>query len=122
VATSPTQRTLEALRKAGYTVDVVERFNSFTKQRKDFLGFVDLIAVGDGETIGVQACITGDQSTRAKKIIEACSDNAQAWLRGGNRIQVWGWAKRGARGRAKRWTSSVREITAADFPQSRTVH
>jgi hypothetical protein len=123
--TSPTQRTLKVLREAGYTADVVERFNHFTKTRHDYLGFahtrirqdlfgcLDIVAVKPGETVGVQCTSGSNAAARVTKIL--AEPRALAWIQGGNRLQVWGWAKRGARGKRKLWTTSVREITADEF-------
>jgi hypothetical protein len=35
---TPTQRSLAALRELGYLVEVVEKWNSFTRTRKDLVG------------------------------------------------------------------------------------
>ena len=43
--TSPTQRSLAALRERGMLAEVVERWNPYTKTRKDLFGFVDIVAV-----------------------------------------------------------------------------
>jgi hypothetical protein len=57
----------------------------------------------------VQACITSDMATRAKKIAFECTDDAVNWLSRGNRIQVWGWSKRvhrkkdGTKAKVMRW-------------------
>jgi hypothetical protein len=68
-------------------------------------GFGDVIALdGKPGSLLIQACITGDAPKRAKKILEECTEAAIEWLSAGNRIQVWGWAKRGARGKRKLWT------------------
>jgi hypothetical protein len=43
------------LRERGYQVAPVERWNSFTKQKHDLFGCIDLLAIGNGETVAVQA-------------------------------------------------------------------
>ena len=45
---TPTQRSLAALRDLGYLVEVVEKWNSFTRTRKDLWGWADLLAVERG--------------------------------------------------------------------------
>lgn len=110
---TPTSRTLEALRKQGYEADVVERFNSFTKQRKDFYGCIDLIATKPGECIGVQCTSGSNAASRVTKIL--AEPRALSWLQAGNKLQVWGWAKRGPKGKRKLWSTSIKEITETDF-------
>jgi hypothetical protein len=41
MATSPTQLSLKKLREEGYTVAVVEHWNSFARIRQDLFGFID---------------------------------------------------------------------------------
>ena len=98
---SPTQRALELLRKRGYTAGVVERWKPHARIRQDLFGCIDVVAVGNGETVGVQACAYSGVSSRVKKIAaaEAISDIRKA----GWRVVVWGWRK--VKGR---WT--VREV------------
>ena len=45
MATSPTQLSLKKLREEGYTVAVVEHWNSFARIRQDLFGFIDLLAL-----------------------------------------------------------------------------
>ena len=52
--TSPTQRSLAHLRALGYRVAIVERWNPFARIRQDLFGVLDLLAVKDGEILGVQ--------------------------------------------------------------------
>ena len=63
---SPTSRSLEVLREQGYTVEVVEKWNSFTKTKKDLFGFIDILAIKRDETLAVQATASG-VSARLKK-------------------------------------------------------
>lgn len=106
--TSPTQRTLKWLRDQGYTAAITEHWNSFVKRRQDLFGFVDIIALGDGVTIGVQATSGSNVSARVEKICG--SDHVAAWINGRNRLLVVGWSKKGPRGKVKRWTPTLREI------------
>lgn len=107
---SPTERTLKYLRKdLGMTAEVVERFNSFTKTRKDLYGFVDIVAIAEDRGIWfVQTTSTDHMSARVHKI----RDLPESWiaLRSGARILVIGWAKRGAKGKRKLWTPRIVEV------------
>jgi len=107
---SPTQRSLAVLKIAGAVAGVVERWNHFARIRQDFLGFADILAVEPGlvGVTAIQACTTGDQSKRLAKI--ALNLNVACWMAAGNRVEVWGWAKRGARGKRKTWTLSKTAI------------
>ena len=95
---SPTQRTLAALRKAGYRAAVVERWNPHARIRQDLFGVVDVLAIRAGETLAVQAC-SSRVADRVRKLAdsEALPDmRAAGW-----RVEVWGWTKR-ANGRFAR--------------------
>lgn len=99
---SPTVLSLEALRETGWTVQKVEYFNFFAKRRIDLFGFIDILAMnGTPGLLGIQACITGDILKRVRKAEHECGDKLLLWLKSGNRFEVWGWAKRGERGKAK---------------------
>lgn len=88
---SPTQRSLAYLREQGYTAAVVERWNPHARIRQDLFGFVDLVAIRDGETLAVQACSGSDVSKRVAKI--AASEAAPKVRSAGWRIEVHGWRK-----------------------------
>lgn len=89
---TPTARTLQRLRKDGYTAGVVERFCSFTKRRHDLFGCIDVVAVStEHGTLGVQATSGSNLASRVTKslwIPELC-----VWLAAGNRFECWGWRK-----------------------------
>lgn len=88
---SPTQLSLRHLRRQGYTAAVVERWNPHANIRQDLFGIVDVLAVGNGETIAVQCTSKTNISSRCKKIAdaEAVPDMRSA----GWKIVVHGWAK-----------------------------
>jgi len=92
---SPTARSLKVMRERGYYCEVVERFNSFTKTRKDFAGIIDILCLGDGEIIGVQATSDDNVSHRVTKIAEA--EHTAAVRKAGIGILIHGWRKKGAR-------------------------
>lgn len=98
---TPTQRSLAELRRRGYTAQVVERWNSFAKIRQDLFGFIDIVAIQEGQNgvLAVQATSTPNMSARLEKA--RGTPALRVWLASGNRFLVWGWAKRGARGERK---------------------
>jgi hypothetical protein len=87
---TPTQRSLAALRELGYLVEVVEKWNSFTRTRKDLWGWADLLALRRGEVLAVQVTSTG-VSSRIKKIMD--SETIGRVREAGIRIEVHGWRK-----------------------------
>jgi len=87
---SPTQRSLAHLRELGYHVEVVEKWNSFTKQRKDLWGWADLLAIRKGEVLAVQVTASA-VSDRIKKIM--ASDTLALVRDSGIRIEVHGHRK-----------------------------
>ena len=87
---SPTQRSLEYLREQGYHCEIVEKWNSFTKQRKDLWGWCDILAIRKGEVLAVQVTASA-VADRIKKIQDSTT---VALVRdAGIRIEVHGWRK-----------------------------
>ncbi|MFZ4600005.1 MAG: hypothetical protein ACOYNN_15310 [Terrimicrobiaceae bacterium] len=87
---SPTQRSLAHLRESGYHVEIVEKWNSFTKQRKDLWGWADLLAIRKGEVLAVQVTASA-VSDRIKKIMD--SETLSLVRDAGIRIEVHGHRK-----------------------------
>lgn len=110
MATSPTKLTLDWLRDDGWTAEVVEYWNAFARRRIDFLGGIDIIALREGTTLGVQCTTTAHQAERCAKLggLPAIA----TWLTAGNQLWVVGWAKKGPRGKRKTWQATVTELTA----------
>ena len=89
---TPTTRSLAHLRKTHALVAVVERWNPHVGIRQDLWTFIDIIAVGNGETVAVQTTSGSNVAARVKKITDA---DALPHLReAGWRILVHGWTKR----------------------------
>jgi hypothetical protein len=114
---SPTQRSLKLLREAGWTCEIVENFNSFTKQRKDLFGFADLLCIKEGaKPLLVQVTASGWAARRGKIL---AIPTARVCLRSGFDIQVHGWRKllkkRG--GKARVWTPKIIDILEKDFDE-----
>ncbi len=110
--TSPTQRTLAALREDGWIVAIVEHWNQFAHIRQDLFGFADIIAFRCGNVLLVQCTDGTSVSKRIEKI--RASDIAKAWAEDAatRSIEVWGWSKLGLRGERKSWTARrVRMLT-----------
>ena len=76
----------------GYKCEVVESYNSFTKRKKDMFGILDMVAIGNEETLVIQMTSKSNMSSRIKKIQE--SDYFVELLRSKWRIIVIGWFKK----------------------------
>jgi len=101
---TPTSRTLDALRKSGWTVATVERWNAFAKIRQDLFGGIDILGIRPGETLGVQATTKSNTSARVKKLL--AEPRMKTWLEAGNLLEIWGWDGK---------ELTVRELSVGDF-------
>lgn len=105
---SPTQRTMAEIRKnPGYQlVQIVEHFNGWGKCRQDLFGFIDVLAIIDGETVGIQVT-AASVSSRIAKITTECADAAKKLLAAGWKLEVHGWRKiqvpTATGGKVERW-------------------
>lgn len=99
---SPTSRSLQRLKRDRWIANVVEKWNAFSHKKNDLFGFIDLLAMRDGELLGVQATSGTNVSARVQKSL--ASPYLQEWLRTGSMFEVWGWSKRGIRGERKLWS------------------
>ena len=87
---SPTALTLERLERGGFLCDVVER--RITRiVTKDLFGILDIVAVKEGETFGVQCTSRSNVSARVRKI--KASPHLSRLREAGWRILVHGWDK-----------------------------
>jgi hypothetical protein len=100
---SPTARTLEHLRKAGYPlVGVVEKWIAPACRRVDLFGILDVLAVSEAEIVGVQCTSGSNVASRVAKIAESA---ALPVLRSaGVKVCVHGWRRNAKR----RWV--LREV------------
>jgi hypothetical protein len=104
VKPSPTSRSLAMLRDEGYLAEVVERWNPHARVRNDLFGFIDILAVRDGEVLGVQTTSGSNTAARIRKIAE--HPNTPAVREAGIRIHVHGWRKLKAG-----WTVRIEDVS-----------
>jgi hypothetical protein len=89
--------------------------------RRDLFGFCDRVAIGEGTLLFIQ-CTVQDRASdhvlavlkndAARKICEiATLFHGTYGDRIPYRVQVWAWAKRGARGEKKTWTVKIIDLT-----------
>lgn len=110
---SPTTRSLNLLRREGWTVGVTERWNPHARIRQDLFGFADLLAFRGAETLLVQVTTGGHVAARVQKI--QALPASDLWLAGANRgIVVHGWRKVGSRGKRKAWACRVVRLAAVE--------
>ena len=102
---SPTQRSKAHMEAQGYTVAIVERWNPYARIRQDLFGFVDLLCIGNGETVAVQATSGSNVASRVKKIAE--HENVGAVRNAGWKIWVMGWRKN-SKGK---WTMRIVDVS-----------
>lgn len=112
---TPTQLSLKKLKENGFYCQVVERWNPFAHIRQDLFGAIDILGVSSKEIgcIGVQATTTAHINARYDKAIVIPA--IRAFVSAGNKFVVWGWAKRGARGKRKTWELKELTITPNDL-------
>lgn len=106
---TPTERSLAHLRKEGFTVQKVERWQSFFGRttggghagagrgglRIDLFGCIDLIAMKQGQGIvGIQCGAISGHSGHVRKILE--EPRAKEWIQCGGRLIVHSWGKQKA--------------------------
>ena len=116
-STSPAARTLAECRKRGWIPGIVERHIPFPRPQGtkiDLFGVIDLVVIVTTDPVLQVGCaILAIQATasaahhahRRTKIL--AEPRARAWVEAGGRLELWSWAKQGARGKRKRWTLRV---------------
>lgn len=78
---------------------MVEHWSSFSHQRIDLFGIIDMICLKKGEIVGVQICGYTGASAHRKKLRE--SPYLNAWLLSGAKLHLLIWRKVGHRYREK---------------------
>jgi hypothetical protein len=105
---SPTQRTLAECKRLGWQASIVEKFVRFPPpgHRVDLFGFIDILALGDGQTYAIQATVTSSAGARRTKIDE--SPALAAVLASGWIVEVWSFRKTNDRQPGKRKTWKIK--------------
>lgn len=106
-----TQMTLKWLKKNGYECGIVEKWNQFSRRRIDLFNIIDIVAMKEGELVGVQSTSQGGKSSHYTTIIE--EPRSRLWLSTGSKLLLLTWTKvlkkRG--GKAKIWKANEYWIT-----------
>lgn len=119
---SPTQRSLNKLRKEGWEVCIVEKWIPQARRRVDAFGFGDILGyhvfnlkLAPYTTTALFQVTSGSNfSARIKKILE--DSKAKGWLKAGNGICVHGWRKLKNKETGKyHWECKEQWITLENF-------
>lgn len=106
----PLQRSKALLESQGYSVWIVEKWvqHPFPGHRVDLFNLIDLVAIKSDVkgVLGVQCCADSGISSHLHKALE--NAYLSTWQASGNRFAIWGWGKKGAKGKRKLWT--LREV------------
>jgi hypothetical protein len=117
---TPTGRTLQELRRDGYTPAVVEAWIPRLNIRRDLFGVGDVLAVRSGESPLLIQCTSGDH--HANRVTKAKAEiRLRAWLASGSRFEVWSWSKRADKWEVKKTpllTDNI-DIRAIEPPRRR---
>lgn len=117
---SPTQLTIEYLKKRGCTVRVTERWITLAKGggiRRDVFGG-DLQAIAGTDLLNIQATSLKNVKARHDKCLN--NPEVKLWLNTGNKFQIWGWkkyphlTKTGAATKVERWRATVLQLELVD--------
>ena len=103
-------RALADLRKEGYTAQVVEHRVPVVNILRDLFGGIDIVAIRAGDKVrGIQVTSGGNHAARVTKLRE--EPRLRTWIETGHTsLQVWSYARRGARGKRKAWELRVSEL------------
>ena len=88
------QMTLDKCRKNNWLIGRTEykiRWNI----TKDLFGFIDFVVIrpSTAGVLALQVTTFGNRLDRLRKIMGPSSEEAMAWLKAGNQIEVWGWKR-----------------------------
>jgi len=113
-STPPMTKTYEYYKELGYICGNVEKYVPKAKKKFDLFGIIDVVAISDVDTIGVQVC-KADFAAHDKKIL--ASENSPKWLQAGRRLVLIGWTKQKVKrgGKAMIYKSRIKEYTLEDF-------
>lgn len=106
---TPNARSKALLEEEGFVVEIVEKFNVWSKTRHDLFNAFDLLAVGHNKTVAVQCTTDSNLSARRSKL--QASDVVPICIAAGWKVEVWGWRKVKNRWRCRRETLEAQVST-----------
>ena len=103
---SPTQNSIKKIKTDGWTtVAIVEYFVPFAKVRRDLFGFIDVLAVKDGDTLGIQCTTFNNRLARVRKIED--SEHLPVLREANWSLEVWGWRKN----KSNKWEVDIIDVS-----------
>jgi hypothetical protein len=97
--TSPAARTLNLLRKSGFTAEPVERWIPGANVRRDLFKIGDVLAMHPVQRVFLLVQVTTIDHVAHRLAKAKEQSGLLAWLRAGGIFEVHGWCRRG-----KTWT------------------
>ena len=101
---------MKILRDNGWTCGIVERWMQAARQRIELFGIIDIIACGDGATLGVQSCPYTGHAEHRRTIVDRADDTIKWLLNPNNKLLIVSWRKK-----KNRWVPRFEEITLDYF-------
>lgn len=115
---SPTQRTIQELKKRGFKTVIVEKWNPHVGIRQDLFGIIDIIALDPYRgVVGIQTTGSGFAGHH-RKFTEEKSQECIDWLlTPGTALEIWSWRKlKKKRGeKATYWAPRIKIYRLCDF-------
>ena len=106
-----TTKTLDLLREHGYKVGGVEKYQFHTRVRQDLFGWIDIIAIKEGELLGVQSTSYQARKQHIDKMAEASiQDMISLWCKTGAKALMITWKKQ----KIKRGGTAFRYVPVFD--------
>ena len=104
--------TREWLLEQGYLFGTVEKYNAYSNQLSDYMGFVDILAFNYDHTLAVQGCGL-DISSHVHKMTTLRRDVVTAWLRNypHRRLILIGWRKLKVNVKARKFFPRIIDFT-----------
>ena len=88
---TPRAWSMAQMRQEGYRTGSTEMFEPHSRKRQDLFGFIDFIAIGHYQIIGVQCCVRGDVAPHRTKMVIDCFSQVCDWLDCGGLVQLHAW-------------------------------
>ena len=115
MAMSATARTLQRLRKDGITAQKVEYYQHCVGQkfgrRIDLFGSIDIVALLEGDIVGIQ-CTTVNGLSAHKRKIQENPEKIIEWITCRGRYVIHAWQKKGHRWHCRKIEAVLRDNMA----------
>lgn len=108
-----TEKTLKKLRNEGWQAQVVEKWLQACRRRVDLFGIIDIVAIRDGEILGVQSTSYNGRRSHLDDMMGEKRQAVMSWLQARGRLVLMTWKKEKVKrgGVAFRYSPVVDELT-----------